>query len=490
MLAREGAPSEPPSRARTVVSVNGAQVPADRGLASLGLLMQLGGSLGVAAAVAVAVPTALYGGRTSSIAFFFALLYGVRAAFHRAAGSALLYGTGGHARRSVLTYVCVAACHSLVTLLLLRMYIHDALLVRIGALLLAWPIVLAVCVSLPRLGPLLRRAVPPAEDLGLEGAAVLMTVLGSAGAMCALLGLAILIDGPSWRGALGDMSVPIHVAGMAVCGALLLRSVIHVRAGVRAAAGPSFHGHEACLSRYGAAGSATANVVAVLVAAAISVSTGNLGGVLVAGMCVRAALGAWPSILRRLRAERSFDVYLAGDRAPVFRRAPDAGLSALGWLLVALGAPCVAQGLACTLTGAFATGGPSWAAVLPQALAGTLAGDLGIVALDAGWRTLLVGGLQLGAGVALVRMSPSARRIATIYGLVAVMIASGNLLLAFTELLALGPIAAGEAPGAVMILARVAGAGVELAVPAATLWLVGRSTLPRATVLARPGLAG
>lgn len=490
MLARAGARCEPPNRALAVVSlpVSDARVPADRGLAGLGMLMQLGGSLGVIAAVAVALPAAFHGDRASSIVFFLAALYGVRAAFHRAAGSALLYGTGGHPRRSVLAYVCVAVCHSLVTLLLLRRYVDDALLVRIGALLLAWPVVLATCVSLPRLGRLLRGAVPPPEDHGLTGAAVLMIVLGSAGTLCALLGLAILIDGPSWLGVLGDTAGPIHVAGVAVCAVLLLRSVIHVRAGARAASAASLGAHEACLARYGAVGGATASVVALLVAAVVAIATGSIGVVLVAGMCARAALGAWPSILRRLRVERSFDVYLAGDRAPPFRRAPDAGLSALGWLLVAIGAPCVAQALA----GALAAGSASWTAALPSgalsgALAGGLAGESGIVTLGAGWRSLLVGGLQLGAGIALVRASERARRMATIYGVVAAVIAAGNLLLALTELLVLAPIAAGAAPGALMALARIGGAGIELALPAATLWLVGRSALPRAVVLAGRG---
>ena len=150
-----------------------ASVPADHGLGSLGLLMQLGGSLGMAAAAAVAIPAAMYGDRTSSVVFFFALLYGVRAAFHRVAGNAVLYGTGGHPRRSVVTYLCVAACHSVVTLLLLRRYVDDALLVRIAGLLLAWPAVLLACVSLPRPAHLLARTVPPAEDHGFEGASVL-----------------------------------------------------------------------------------------------------------------------------------------------------------------------------------------------------------------------------------------------------------------------------------------------------------------------------
>jgi hypothetical protein len=453
-----------------------ASVPADHGLGSLGLLMQLGGTLGMAAAAAVAIPAAIYGERTSSVVFFFALLYGVRAAFHRVAGSAVLYGTGGHPRRSVVTYLCVAACHSVVTLLLLRRYVDDALLLRIAGLLLAWPAVLLACVSLPRPGRLLARAVPPAEDHGFEGASVLMTVLGSAGLACAALILAVLVEIPALPGLLGvaaggDEGL-VRLLVLAACGLCVLRAVVHLRAGVRGATGAGFEAHQARAARYGAVGGATAAGVALLLAGAIAVSTGNLALVLIVGICAREILGAWPAILRRLHAERGFDVYLAGDRAPAFRRAPDAGLMALGWLLVALGTPALAQCLVAVLAGDRA----AWPV------------EPGMLSLGDGWRTLLMAGLQVWAGVALLGASARARRIVAVYGMVAVGLALGSATFALADAFSLGMAGAhdgAQALDGVAILARLAGAGVELAVPCAALWLVERTALPRAVALTR-----
>ena len=445
-----------------------ASVPADHGLGSLGLLMQLGGSLGMAAAAAVAIPAAMYGDRASSVVFFFALLYGVRAAFHRVAGNAVLYGTGGHPRRSVVTYLCVAACHSVVTLLLLRRYVDDALLVRIAGLLLAWPAVLLACVSLPRPAHLLARTVPPAEDHGFEGASVLMTVLGSAGLACAVLILAILAEIPALPGLpAGGGAELARLLALAACGLCVLRAVVHLRAGVHGASGAGFAAHQARAARYGAVGSATAAGGALLLAGAIAVSTGNLAIVLVAGICAREILGAWPAILRRLHAERSFDVYLAGDRAPAFRRAPDAGLMALGWLLVALGAPALAQCLVAVLAGARA----AWPV------------EPGVLSLGDGWRTLLMAGLQVWAGVALLGANARARRIVSIYAMVAVGLALGSATFALADALALGLAGTHDGVQALAMLARLAGAGVELAVPCAALWLVERTALPRAVAL-------
>jgi hypothetical protein len=450
-----------------------ASVPADHGLGSLGLLMQLGGSLGMAAAAAVAIPAAMYGNRASSVVFFFALLYGVRAAFHRVAGNAVLYGTGGHPRRSVVTYLCVAACHSVVTLLLLGRYVDDALLVRIAGLLLAWPAVLLACVSLPRRGRLLARTVPPAEDLGFEGASVLMAVLGSAGLACAVLILAVLVEIPALPGlpgvpAGGDAWLA-RLLALAACALCVLRAVVHLRAGVHGATGAGFDAHQARVTRYGAVGGATATAVALLLAGAIAVSTGNLPMVLIAGICAREVLGAWPAILRRLHAERCFDVYLAGDRAPAFRRAPDAGLMALGWLLVALGAPALAQCLVAMLAGAQA----GWPV------------EPGMLLLGGDWRTLLLAGLQVWAGVALLGTSARARRIVAIYAMVAVGLALSGATFALVDAFALGMAGTYDGVEALAMLARLAGAGVELAVPCAALWLVERTALPRAVALTR-----
>jgi hypothetical protein len=52
----------------------------------------------------------------------------------------------------------------------------------------------------------------------------------------------------------------------------------------------------------------------------------------VTGVCW--VLMAWPMIIRRFFSDRQFADLLAGENASVHRRAPDAGLSGLGWLLL------------------------------------------------------------------------------------------------------------------------------------------------------------
>ena len=60
----------------------------------------------------------------------------------------------------------------------------------------------------------------------------------------------------------------------------------------------------------------------------------NVAGLaIVCGLCWM--LMAWPLIVRRFFSDRQFADLLAGDDAPVHRRAPDAGLTWLGWLLIA-----------------------------------------------------------------------------------------------------------------------------------------------------------
>ena len=66
---------------------------------------------------------------------------------------------------------------------------------------------------------------------------------------------------------------------------------------------------------------------------AMSSSPSIFGLTLVTGVCW--LLMAWPLIVRRFFADRQFADLLAGDTAPAHHRAPDAGLTWLGWFLIA-----------------------------------------------------------------------------------------------------------------------------------------------------------
>ncbi|HWN70397.1 MAG TPA: hypothetical protein VNM90_22305, partial [Haliangium sp.] len=109
--------------------------------------------------------------------------------------------------------------------------------------------------------------------------------------------------------------------------------------------------------------------------------------------------------------------------------------------------------------------------------------ELGTVSLGHGWRTVLMAGLQLWAGVALLRASAHARRIVAVYAMVAVGLALPSATFALIDAFALGMSGTDEALRAVTMLARIVGAGIELAVPCAALWLVERTALPRAVAL-------
>ena len=130
----------------------------------------------------------------------------------------------------------------------------------------------------------------------------------------------------------------------------------------------------------------------------------------VAGLAIdRAAscwmLLAWPLIVRRFFSDRQFADLLAGDHAPVHRRAPDAGLTWLGWLLIAQAA----------MTASF---------LIPQLILGrrrwrrspawrrgdsTSCCRSARVGMRSIWWSVGLVALQGWAGYELVRMSPRAR---------------------------------------------------------------------------------
>jgi hypothetical protein len=173
-------------------------------------------------------------------------------------------------------------------------------------------------------------------------------------------------------------------------------------------------------------------------------------------------LAAWPLIVKRFFSHRQFAELLAGDRV-VHRRAPDAGLSGLGWLLVGH-ATLVAAALVLEL------------AIEPRGIGRVIDAALQRISplvghtADLGAGALVVA-LELAAAVTLLRMSPHRRVISTIYALVA-----GGVALA-----AAWPfLGAASQHLDFRLVIRLIPLAIQIVIPAATLILVHRSVAPTA----------
>jgi hypothetical protein len=180
----------------------------------------------------------------------------------------------------------------------------------------------------------------------------------------------------------------------------------------------------------------------------------------------------WPLIVRRFFNDRQFADLLAGDRAAMHRRAPDAGLTGLGWLLVGHA----------VLAASF---------LVPQLVAGReLAGDARwLTSLAAGlgegspWWSAGVIVLQAWAGTELLRMGAHHRLVAVVYGAVGTAVALSlmwPILRRVMELSVLG----GRGEHLVLSLPLIA---IQLVLPVATVLLAIRTIAPTARARYRTG---
>ncbi|HEX8112552.1 MAG TPA: hypothetical protein VF516_32705, partial [Kofleriaceae bacterium] len=193
MFASTEPRTQPPLPApAAVVSLPSPGLPADHGLASLGLVMQLAGRT-TAALVALLASLAWIDGRLHPHTAWCGLVVALciaRSQLHRAAGRDLTYGrrsaegTAADPFDAMRTYVVFALCHA-VAIGAIAAGVFDQpwpAAAGIGAALALWPCALAVISHLPRVQPL-RAGLPLGEDRGLEGASIVMTVLGTYGVL-------------------------------------------------------------------------------------------------------------------------------------------------------------------------------------------------------------------------------------------------------------------------------------------------------------------
>ncbi len=463
-----------------IAELPGPRMPLDRGLAGLGLLMQLFGTVGVAVCTLLALVPAflpdrsiLADGQSSAMLFFGALGSAFRAAAHRAAGTALLYGGTGRPLRSIYLYVAIAVAHSAAVLVGLDVIgLGSAALLQVGAVLLAWPLAIATLFSFASVRAIARGGVPASEDLGFESTAVLMALFGLMGTALAGLALAFLLSAQG-----GSLATPMMLLPIGVGLLLLARSLLQLLAGYQGATGSSYLAANEIASRYYNFGMLSA----ALVGAAAIVEVFMLGEVpaaFLAGAAAVALLMVWPATLRRFYGERNFVVHLAGNRAPTFQRAPDAGLTALGWFLLALSAVELARAIPAALFDV---------RLLSESLtlisgAGPAAGE--IVARSEWW-SVAVAAVQLWAALELVRMTDRYRAAATVYGVLALAIASYQhwpLFLGARDVLTNPELSVFRIADH---LGATAHAAFGLIVAAVTIVLVHRNTTPQAVARVR-----
>ncbi|HWM87419.1 MAG TPA: hypothetical protein VNO33_16315 [Kofleriaceae bacterium] len=463
---------------REVAQLAGARMPADHGLASLGLIMQLGGSVFAAYMGLLAVMSIFAPGGDAVLVFFACAAGALRSVFHRAAGSALVHGSHGGVFRPIQVYVGTAVAQTVLTLLVVR-HVSDlpgSLMVGLALALLAWPMALLVFTTRPRMRAMAAQShLPMSEDLGFEGSAALMMLLGLIGTLVASF---MLYAGLKLPG--GTLANPHQMLLVGVFGMLLARSILHATAGIKGTRGADPDTATSSASRYYTFGVVSSVITggALFILMVMSPS-GGLHPIMLlfVGLAVYLLL-SWPLILRRFYTDRNYSALLAGPDAPSHRRAPDAGLTAVGWLLLGLGL------LQLALTLPSALFGKGELSLDLFSLLGTLQGDdAGMAAYGrSGWWSVGTALAQVWAGLELVHMTDRHRMAATVYGAVASLVTLYVMWPQLQDLeAALGATSMGDY-GAVASSFHIA---ISLVLPIGTIILANRNLHPTARARVR-----
>ncbi len=441
-------------------------VPADQGLSSLGLLMQLGGSLFAAFATLgtfVTILTMGVGGRGDE-RLWILLILGMcvaRSMFHRMAGTELLYGKrnldgAASPLAGVKRYIVIGLAQSAILFMIMTGKFHLDFKLAIGPALglASWPAVLAILINLPRFRRF-NTELPVAEDKGFEAASILMTVLGTTGVLGTGLFLIVMLDAGGRM-----LSQGPGVLLMLATVLLVIRSCLHVQAGLsglretsvdRAVELANRYANFGVISSFCAAGA----MLLLMMSGRMDISALAI----VAGLCWM--LMAWPLIIRRFFSERQFADLMQGDQANLHRRAPDAGLSGLGWLL-------------------FAHAMMSAAILIPQLVVSP--GEISRKMFEAmamlgggGTRSLWFSAglivLQAWAGYEMIRMSSTQRIIGTVFSIVAIVV---SVYLTWPVLQQLKHIGRMGPQGVMMFIPM----AIQLVIPISTLILVNRNITP------------
>lgn len=458
------------------------EVPADQGLSSLGLIMQLAGSV-FAAVMALMTFSLLVmprgmGGEKAILLLVVAASI-ARSLFQRQAGTELLYGRrsfDGAANQltGVKRYILIALGHTaLLTVIMIGKFnVPTKIGIGMALGLAAWPLLLGVLLQLPRFKRFDNAEIPVSEDKGFESAAILMVVLGTCGVLGTGAALLMMLQAGSRALSQGPGVLILLALVM-----LVIRSCLHVQAGLSGLRETSVDRSVELANRYanfGVISSFCAGGAVLLMTMMIGMNL--MMFVVVAGLCW--ILMAWPMIIRRFFSERQFADLMAGDNANLHRRAPDAGLTGLGWLLLghaAYGATFLIPQLVV---------GPD---LFEGGKMAEMMATMGPVGTKSLWWSAGLIALQAFAGFELIRMSGTHRIVGTIY---AVVSAALTVYMMWPMLKAMtgGMRGMGRmGPEMVMMFVPIA---ISLVLPVATLLLVNRKIAPVAKARFRPAPQG
>jgi hypothetical protein len=448
-----------------ITELAGPRMPADHGLSSLALLMQLGGSIFLGLMVLLALFFVTLGASPMVLPVFaVAVLGAIRSAFHRAAGTRLLYGGIGGPLRGIRVYGYVAIAQTALTVAVLKSQLGmgGPELAGLALTYLAWPVTLLVLTFTPRFRRY-EEELPTSEDLGFEGVSVLMVLFGVIGAIFSgLMVLVILKSGGS------ALATPAGVLLLGVFGALLVRAILHVIAGKQGVAGVHPDHLSEATERYCNFGVISAILSGAALFLIMILHAPSMQVMLSIGVLAYWLL-IWPLLLRRFYGERTFGVFLAGESAPVYRRAPDRGLTSLGWLLLAFGVLGLAGSLPQALFGSDMGGGEMGMLFASNDLAQTFG--------RSPWWSVLMASVQLWAAWELITMSDRHKIAASAYGALGVALTLYLIWPIFSYLRDFGTIGYGGGFSQHLIFGVIA---MQLVIPVGALVLANRAETPEA----------
>ena len=399
----------------------------DGGLSGLGLIMQFVGNCmtAVVASYGMIMVIAMLegGGRVPGKMMLFMLaLIGTsiaRSVVHAAAGRSLLYelSASGTPMSHINRYVLVSAIQTGVVAF--GALVNDAPGKQIAGMVLmlaAWPIALAI-VAKPKIMEH-GNVVPMADDKGFSGASILMLIFGCIGVG---IGAVMML---SWLEMPGEGMMLMKVGTLVAFTMLLVRSILHVRAGMRGSTAVLMAETAEAAAKY-----ATFGVTAAVVAGGSFLVTmfrgmGGAGGgmmmmlMLFMVVMITWVLLVWPLAVKRFFGDRQFAT-MVDEKAPTQQSSSDRGLPALGWLLLAFGAFALASGIGGLIMG----GGDEDGMRMRGNPMGEMMGMMGNVGDKSAWFGIGTAALQIWAGVELINLSPRFKLAGMVFGGIASAIA-------------------------------------------------------------------
>ncbi|MDQ3337524.1 MAG: hypothetical protein M4D80_20365 [Myxococcota bacterium] len=402
----------------------------DGGLSGLGLIMQLVGNIMTAVVACygmISVIVMLEGGGRGAPAKMMLFIFAVlgtslaRSVIHATAGRSLLYelSSKGTPMSHVNRYVLVAAVQTVVVAFgMLIIDVPPGQIAAIVLVLAAWPIALAL-VAKPKIMEH-GNVVPMADDKGFAGASILLLIFGCIGVGIGAVMLLAWLEMPS------EGAMLMKLGTLVAFGMLTIRSILHVRAGMRGSSAVLMAETAEAAGKYASFGVIASVVSGGVFFVAMFGMMGGRGGpgggmvmmlMLFMVVMITWVLLVWPLTVKRFFGDRQFATMI-DEKAPSQQSSSDRGLPTLGWLLLAFGAYAFAGGIGGLFSGGVAGGRGSNPMGEMMGM-----GMLGNVGDKSVWFGIATAALQIWAGVELISLSPRFKTAGMVFGGVASAIA-------------------------------------------------------------------